>query len=93
LGWCAARSLYEAVLRRALVGSPKLAALHAHYLDYTRLDTKLPCPVLAYFGYHATTQDVSFGDLDTIASGDEILKGAAEVETVYAQRVRAGWRR
>jgi geranylgeranyl pyrophosphate synthase len=60
---------YQAVLTRALVGSPELAALHAHYLDYTRLDAKLPRPVLAYFGYHATTQDVSFSDLDTIGDG------------------------
>lgn len=60
---------YQAVLTRALVDSPELTVLHEYYLDYTRLDTKLPRPVLAYFGYHATTQDVSFGDLDTIGDG------------------------
>lgn len=60
---------YRIVLTRALDDSPELATLHAHYLDYTRLDAKLPRPVLAYFGYHATALDVSFDDLDTIGDG------------------------
>jgi len=60
---------YHAVLARALIGSPELTTLHEHYLDYARLDAHLPRPVLAYFGYHATAEEVTFGDLDTIGNG------------------------
>lgn len=60
---------YHAILARALSGSPELTALHKHYLDYAKLDANLPRPVLAYFGYHATIENVTFRDLDTIGDG------------------------
>ncbi len=60
---------YQAVLAPALTSSPELIDLHEHYLDYTHLDAHLPRPVLAYFGYHAATDEVTFDDLDTIGDG------------------------
>lgn len=60
---------YAELLKRELGASPELSALHADYTAYAQLDRALPRPVLAYFGYHATSEEVSFADADDIGDG------------------------
>ncbi len=60
---------YHALLSRELAESPELAALHQRYTAYATRDTSLPRPVLAYFGYHAHSDAVDFGDVDSIGDG------------------------
>lgn len=60
---------YLALLDRELAGSPELDGLHRMYRDYAVRDRHLPRPVLAYFGYHATSDNVDFTDLPGIGDG------------------------
>lgn len=60
---------YHQLLLRELDASSELSAFHVAYVDYAQLDRVLPRPILAYFGYHATSSDVPFADVDDIGDG------------------------
>ena len=60
---------HQEMLGRELADSPELTALHDAYAEYTVRDQHLPRPVLAYFGYHALSDTVSFDDVDLIGDG------------------------
>ena len=60
---------YMDLLSSELAGSPELGYLHRVYVDYALRDRLLPRPVLAYFGYHATSGTVHFSDVSTIGDG------------------------
>ncbi len=60
---------YVSLLGRELAGSPELAELYRVYVEYALRDRHLARPVLAYFGYHATSATVDFTELPTIGDG------------------------
>lgn len=60
---------YRQLLGRELEPSPELSSLHGDYLDYALLDRVMPRPILAYFGFHAASDAVTFDDADAIGDG------------------------
>lgn len=62
---------YEHILAEFFSDSPSLKRLHNEYKQYASLDSSLPRPILAYFGYHSLSSIADFNDLDQI--GDALL--------------------
>jgi geranylgeranyl pyrophosphate synthase len=60
---------YQQLLTNELPSDPELERINRKYMVYAQGDRFLPRPILAYFGYHATSNDVDFSDVHDIADG------------------------